>query len=167
MVKFVFGLDSKYQALETKDVDTLYFATDTKKIYKGDIVVSDCNVAFTTTTPTVDNTKVGVLYVYTSPDGMVSLWINNSGSEVVQLGGGVTDFPQSDWGQTDPSAPDYIKNKTHGYDRVKDLDVECTMDVESTTSYDFGFATGYKGTLIYLDGTFPENSERILCRVDC
>lgn len=72
-----------------------------------------------------------------------------------------------DWNQTDPNAPDYIKNKTHGYERVKDLDVECTMNVESTISYDFGFAMGYKGTLMWLDGAFPENSEHIFCRVDC
>ena len=72
-----------------------------------------------------------------------------------------------DWNQIDPNAPDYVKNRTHGYERVKDLDVEFTMDVESTISYDFGFTMGYKGTLIYSDGTFPENSERIFCRVDC
>ena len=72
-----------------------------------------------------------------------------------------------DWNQIDPNAPDYVKNRTHGYERVKDLDVEFIMDVESTISYDFGFTMGYKGTLIYSDGTFPENSERIFCRVDC
>lgn len=72
-----------------------------------------------------------------------------------------------DWNQIDPNAPDYVKNRTHGYERVKDLDVEFTMDVESTISYDFGFTRGYKGTLIYSVGTFPENSECIFCRVDC
>lgn len=87
MVKFTFGLNSKYQALATKDADTLYFITDTKKIYKGNVVVSECNVAFTTIAPTVDNTEAGVLYVYTSADNKTSLWIN-SGSAVVQVGGG-------------------------------------------------------------------------------
>lgn len=87
MIKFTFGLNSKYQALATKDADTLYFITDTKKIYKGDTVVAECNVAFTSIAPTVDNTEAGVLYVYTSADSKTSLWIN-SGSSVVQVGGG-------------------------------------------------------------------------------
>lgn len=87
MIKFAFGLSSKYQSLATKDKDTLYFITDTKKIYKGDLVIAECNVVFTTITPTVDNTEVGVLYVYTSADSKTSLWIN-SGSSVVQVGGG-------------------------------------------------------------------------------
>lgn len=87
MVKFVVGLSSQFQALASKDSDTLYFITDTKKIYKGDVVVAECNVAFTTTAPTSDNTETGVLYVYTSGEGKTSLWIN-SGSEVVQVGGG-------------------------------------------------------------------------------
>lgn len=87
MVKFVVGLSSQFQALASKDSDTLYFITDTKKIYKGDVVVAECNVTFTTTAPTSDNTETGVLYVYTSGEGKTSLWIN-SGSEVIQVGGG-------------------------------------------------------------------------------
>ena len=35
MVKFVVGLSSQFQALASKDSDTLYFITDTKKIYKA------------------------------------------------------------------------------------------------------------------------------------
>ena len=74
------------------------------------------------------------------------------------------------WNQTDPSAPDYIKNKTHGYERIRelsDINTECTMLIESTELYDFGFNMGYKGTLMDLDGIFPENSDAILCRISC
>ena len=40
-VLFSYGLQAKYNALETKQLDTIYFITDTGRIYKGDSLISD------------------------------------------------------------------------------------------------------------------------------
>lgn len=40
-----YGLQAAYDAIETKDANKLYFCTDTKKIYKGDIDFSESAVA--------------------------------------------------------------------------------------------------------------------------
>ena len=42
------GLQANYNALETKDSDVLYFCTDTKKVYKGDVDYSESIVPVST-----------------------------------------------------------------------------------------------------------------------
>lgn len=89
MVKFSFGLLAKYEALAVKDADTLYFITDAKKIYKGDTVIAECNLEFTTTQPTKDNTEVGKLYIYTDDQGQTTTWTKvTEDADPVQVGGG-------------------------------------------------------------------------------
>lgn len=47
MINFKVGTLSKYNGLSTKDTNTLYFVTDAKKIYKGDIDVTENIVVVT------------------------------------------------------------------------------------------------------------------------
>lgn len=41
-VNFLYGTDVNYNGLSTKDTNTVYLITDTKKIYKGDTLIAGC-----------------------------------------------------------------------------------------------------------------------------
>lgn len=41
-VNFLHGTEINYEGLSTKDSNTLYLLTDTKKIYKGDTLIAGC-----------------------------------------------------------------------------------------------------------------------------
>lgn len=87
MVQFVYGLSKAFSGLTTKDANTLYFLTDTKQIYKGDALVSDSFVRFTSEEPLPETTEEGYLYVYTNQiTSEVTLWIK-SGSTLLKVGG--------------------------------------------------------------------------------
>lgn len=58
-----YGLQASYNAIETKDASVLYFCTDTKKIYKGDIDFTD-SVVYAATKEAVTAPIVGKLYVF-------------------------------------------------------------------------------------------------------
>lgn len=88
-VVFSYGLQSAYNGLGTPSEDTLYFITDTQRIYKGSTLIADAtklNVQFVTETPTPETTKDNVLYVSTV-DGSTTMWVKN-GESVSQVGGG-------------------------------------------------------------------------------
>ena len=38
LLNFAYGLQANYDLIETKDQGTLYFTTDTKHLYKGDVL---------------------------------------------------------------------------------------------------------------------------------
>lgn len=63
LVKFMTGSAASFEALGTKDSNTLYFLNDTKQIYKGSELYSK-SFEVVTTLPTTG--VVGVLYVETS-----------------------------------------------------------------------------------------------------
>lgn len=78
-VIFSYGVKSQYTSLVTKDVDTLYFITDTGEIYKGDILISDktnLNVEFTSVIPEASTSQENILYVATV-DGKTTLWVKS------------------------------------------------------------------------------------------
>lgn len=56
-----YGLQANYDALQTKDVDVLYFCTDTKKIYKGSIDFTDSAIVAATKPAT--GIVAGKLYI--------------------------------------------------------------------------------------------------------
>lgn len=92
MVKFIHGVQAQYDALRPLgyDADMIYFITDTKRIYKGDILMAevnaDPNVLFVTDVPVFETAKEKVVYVYTT-DSEITMYIKGStGMEVV--GGG-------------------------------------------------------------------------------
>lgn len=88
-VIFSTGLQSQYDGLVSKQSGTLYFITDTQRIYKGDTLISDTtklNVVFTTSKPVAGSSSENILYVSTV-DGKTTLWVKSADS-MVQVGGG-------------------------------------------------------------------------------
>lgn len=89
LVKFSTGTESLYSQLEVKDINTLYFITDTHRIYKGETLVADSKddqVKFTTEVPLAESASEGVIYVVTS--GPNSGFYIKSGDSVIQVSGG-------------------------------------------------------------------------------
>lgn len=58
-----YGLQAAYDAIAVKDSSVLYFCTDTKKLYKGDIDFTD-SVVFAASKSVVTAPVVGKLYVF-------------------------------------------------------------------------------------------------------
>lgn len=81
LVKFVQSDFAKYNALQPKDQDTLYFITDSHRIYKGDKLFS--GGVFTTVSTFPEAGEVNTLYVNTT-DGSVKYWNGNAYQEVVK-----------------------------------------------------------------------------------
>lgn len=71
LVLFVSGLAAEYAALETKDPNTLYFITDERRIYKGDVPMSGGIYKAVSEFPAAGETNV--IYVSTST-GEVRFW---------------------------------------------------------------------------------------------
>lgn len=86
-VSFAYGLQSAYNSA-VKSENTLYFITDTQRIYKGSTLIVQTNVVFTTVEPQFDTSSEGVLYVYTDASGNVSI-LSKGTTEMKVVGGGV------------------------------------------------------------------------------
>lgn len=89
-VLFSYGVQSQYDAVLEKSEDTIYFITDTQRIYKGSTLVSSVtvpNVVFTTNVPEPQSSLDGVLYVATV-DGQTTLYIKVADA-MQPVGGGV------------------------------------------------------------------------------
>ena len=66
LVKFVAGTAAQFQDLSPKDANTLYFITDERRIYKGDIPYSGGIYQTVTAFPEAGNAAVNTLYVNTA-----------------------------------------------------------------------------------------------------
>lgn len=66
LVKFVAGTASQFQDLSPKDANTLYFITDERRIYKGDIPYSGGIYQTVAAFPEAGNAAVNTLYVNTA-----------------------------------------------------------------------------------------------------
>lgn len=71
LVRFVTGSAAAFQGLESKDQDTLYFITDERRLYKGDVPFSGGIYQTVAEFPEVGN--VNTLYVNTA-NGQVCYW---------------------------------------------------------------------------------------------
>lgn len=78
-VLFKYGTQSQYDALETKDINSLYFITDANRIYKGEDEVAANDVKFVTQIPEVSEAFEGVLYIVYS-EGHYQLCVKNGDS---------------------------------------------------------------------------------------
>ena len=88
-VLFSYGLQSQFDLLEGKNADTIYFITDTQRIYKGETLVADVaktEVAFVDSVPEAASAQEHVLYIVTK-NGSTTMWIKN-GESMEQTGGG-------------------------------------------------------------------------------
>ena len=66
LVKFVAGTAAQFQDLSPKDANTLYFITDERRIYKGDIPYSGGIYQTVAAFPEAGNAAVNTLYVNTA-----------------------------------------------------------------------------------------------------
>ena len=66
LVKFVAGTAAQFQDLSPKDANTLYFITDERRIYKGDIPYSGGIYKTVTAFPATGDAAVNTLYVNTA-----------------------------------------------------------------------------------------------------
>lgn len=88
-VLFSYGLQSQFDLLESKNADTIYFITDTQRIYKGETLVADVaktEVAFVDSVPEAASAQEDVLYIVTE-GGNTTMWVKN-GESMEQTGGG-------------------------------------------------------------------------------
>lgn len=65
-IKFKFGTQESYDAIVTKDANSVYFITDTKRIYVGDIEYTDDTTMNTATKQYIDNAIGGITEFDTS-----------------------------------------------------------------------------------------------------
>lgn len=91
-VLFASGKQQGFNNLASKDQNTLYFISDTGRIYKGNDLIADksiSNVVFSTTVPDAATAEAGILYVVTTADG-IGIYAKNSeaGGVLEQVGGG-------------------------------------------------------------------------------
>ena len=84
LVKFVAGSASQFASLDAKDQDTLYFITDERRIYKGDVPYS--GGIYTTVTEFPQSGVVNTLYINTNT-GQVSYWNGTTYQTVVAATG--------------------------------------------------------------------------------
>lgn len=96
-VKFIHGLQANYDALAAGsgyDSDMIYFITDTKRIYKGSILIAEANkedsVVFVTEAPSFDTAKENTIYVYKT-DAETLMYIKGASEMEVISGGDLKD----------------------------------------------------------------------------
>ena len=61
-VNFYYGTRANFDAIDTKDPNTLYFITDTLQLFKGEDEYTK-STAFVTTLPGAGEARQGVIYI--------------------------------------------------------------------------------------------------------
>ena len=118
-VKFSYGLKSNYDALSPKDMDTLYFTTDTLQLFKGTAEYTK-NTQIVASLPTTGQIQ-GVIY-FRMTDYSMHIW---NGTEFIQLSRpNVTEIPESgasnDNIPTTKAVADYVDAKVAAVTGIKD-----------------------------------------------
>lgn len=115
LVKFLTGSAADFQGLDVKDQDTLYFVTDERRIYKGDVPFS--GGIYQTVEEFPGTGVVNTLYVNTAT-GQVSYW-NGTGYQTVvpATGKTISGAGSHDQLATTKAVVDYVAAQ------VADLDV--------------------------------------------
>jgi len=85
------ALQTTYDAITTKDANTLYGIQDTQRFYFGTYLLADKNVVVGATIPSVSAGKVGYLYVVTSGNDKGLYSFDATENEYVSLSN-ITDF---------------------------------------------------------------------------
>jgi len=130
-----YGLQAAYDALETKDSDILYFCTDSKKIFKGSVEMTE-QVRFAATKSGVASPVSGKLYIF-ADTGTVEVY-NGSAWTVVSypilksIAGGDAGITASSTDVQVPSAKavyEYVQGIIGGDDVVTNV----TADTDAAT----------------------------------
>lgn len=94
MGKMVYAdTQSKYDSLETKDENKVYFVADTQRIYRGSELIATNNIIIVETEPTLETCREGTIYIYKITDSSnisgYDMYININ-NELIRLGGNYT-----------------------------------------------------------------------------
>ena len=124
-----YGLQASYDALATKDNDILYFCTDSKKIFKGSVEMTE-QVRFAASKAGVASPVAGKLYVF-ADTGTVeiyngSVWTVVSYPILKSVAGGGAGIDATSTDVQVPSAKavyDYVQGIIGGDDVVTEIDV--------------------------------------------
>lgn len=132
LVKFLTGSAADFQGLDVKDQDTLYFVTDERRIYKGDVPFS--GGIYQTVEEFPGTGVVNTLYVNTAT-GQVSYWNGTSYQTVVPATGKtISGAGSNDQLATTKAVVDYVAAQ------IADLDVSAlegrvgTLETKMTTA---------------------------------
>lgn len=88
-VLFSYGLQTQYDLVSPKSEDTIYFITDTQRIYKGGTLIANAlvpNVVFADSVPEAGTAQDDVLYIVTE-GGTTTMYVKN-GEQMEEAGGG-------------------------------------------------------------------------------
>ena len=166
-VKFSYGTKARYDALAPKELDTLYFTTDTLQIFKG-------NTEYTKSTKMVSALPAsgqiqGVIYFRMS-DYTMHIW---NGTEFVQLNKKtVTQIPASatnDDIPTSKAVADYVQAKIEAVEGVKGkfvTDVTYNAGVLSVAKGDEPVTTTLTGVIHEPLTTLQLGQSSCLCSVE-
>lgn len=139
LVKFLTGSAADFQGLDVKDQDTLYFVTDERRIYKGDVPFS--GGIYQTVEEFPGTGVVNTLYVNTAT-GQVSYWNGTGYQTVVPATGKTISAPGSnDQLATTKAVVDYVAAQ------VADLDVAALEDRVDTLETEMDAAQGNISTI--------------------
>lgn len=139
LVKFLTGSAADFQGLDVKDQDTLYFVTDERRIYKGDVPFS--GGIYQTVEEFPGTGVVNTLYVNTAT-GQVSYWNGTGYQTVVPATGKTISAPGSnDQLATTKAVVDYVAAQ------VADLDVAALEGRVDTLETEMDAAQGHISTI--------------------
>lgn len=139
LVKFLTGSAADFQGLDVKDQDTLYFVTDERRIYKGNVPFS--GGIYQTVEEFPGTGVVNTLYVNTAT-GQVSYWNGTDYQTVVPATGKTIAAPGSDDQlATTKAVVDYVAAQ------VADLDVAALEGRVDTLETEMDAAEGNISTI--------------------
>ena len=139
LVKFLTGSAADFQGLDVKDQDTLYFVTDERRIYKGDVPFS--GGIYQTVEEFPRTGVINTLYVNTAT-GQVSYWNGTGYQTVVPATGKTISAPGSDNQlATTKAVVDYVAAQ------VADLDVAALEGRVGTLETEMAAAEGNISTI--------------------
>ena len=87
-VLFVKATSAQFTQLTPKDVNTIYFLTDSHEIYVGDQLYSGSKVEFTSTVPEFGTAESEKIYVVSDGSGNVTFYVKGSDSMLPAGGSG-------------------------------------------------------------------------------
>lgn len=87
LLGFRYGTQATYDGLSAKDANTLYFISDSNRIYKGEVLVAANNISIVDALPEVANAFNGIFYVVET-DGEVTVSVlNKEKTAFISIGG--------------------------------------------------------------------------------
>lgn len=82
-VIFSYGTQAEYNAIQSKDLNTIYFITDSKRIYKGSDKLSDVGLRVVGSVPTYESALEDVLYAVVDSE-RIRLYIKDTSSQSIR-----------------------------------------------------------------------------------